>query len=93
MVNLFFRSEHIHLFDKESGHNINLPLIKAPAATLPADEVTGNVTTEAAGAESPTDLSSAAEQLTNEDNKKEKIKKRLLPKNLFPHKKKPTKEE
>ncbi len=93
MVNLFFRPEHIHLFDKESGHNINLPLIKAPAATLPADEVTGNVTTEAAGAEPPTDLSSAAEQLTNEDNKKEKIKKRLLPKNLFPHKKKPTKEE
>ncbi len=93
MVNLFFRPEHIHLFDKESGHNINLPLIKAPAATLPADEVTGNVTTEAAGAEPPTDLSSAAEQLTNEDNKKEKIRKRLLPKNLFPHKKKPTKEE
>lgn len=83
MVNLFFRPEHIHLFDKESGHNINLPLIKAPAATLPADEVTGNATTEAAGAEPPTDLSSAAEQLTNEDNKKEKIRKRLLPKNLF----------
>lgn len=29
MVNLFFRPEHIHLFDKESGHNINLPLNKS----------------------------------------------------------------
>ena len=84
MVNLFFRPEHIHLFDKESGDNITLP---ARQILPPPSEVPEPALAEipVSGLASP----EVGEAIANEDEGQPHQRKRLrLPKNIFPHKKK-----